>query len=96
MPEYKVSETWSPKKSTFGQNDYIDILGDGNIKPADLICGPDWLIGFKGNELQRLNRQLKFQGKELKAKNPNKFHDINKRIKYLTWRFNHKFGGLKK
>jgi large subunit ribosomal protein L51 len=96
MPEFRVKDTWSSKKATFGQNDYIDILGDGEVKPVDLIRGPKWLIGFKGNELQRITRQLQMEGKQLKAKNPNKFHDINKRIKYLMWRFNHKFGGIKK
>ncbi len=96
MPEYKPTDRWTVKKATFGQNDYIDILGNGTVKPVDLIIGPDWLVGFKGNELQRLNRQIRFHGSELKAKNPNKFHDINKRIKYLTWRYRVKFGGLKK
>lgn len=96
MPEYKKVDRWSTKKATFGQNDYIDILGDGTVKPVDLVRAPDWLIGFKGNELERLNRQMRFHGNELKAKNPNKFHDINKRIKYLTWRYRIKFGGLKK
>jgi hypothetical protein len=27
LPEYTKSDRWSVKKSTFGQNDYIDILG---------------------------------------------------------------------
>lgn len=96
MPEYRMSDNWSFKKATFGQNDYIDILGDSSVKPVDLIRGPDWLIGFKGNELQRINRQMRFHSGELKAKNPKKFHDLNKRIKYLGWRFRVKFGGLKK
>lgn len=96
MPIFKDRKAWSTKKATFGQNDYIDILGQGNVHPIDLIRGPPWLIGFRGNELQRLSRQLKFEGKELKAKNPKRFFDINKRIKYLMWRYNHKFGGLKK
>jgi large subunit ribosomal protein L51 len=112
IPQFKNIDRWTLKKSTFGQNDYIDILGliffkfyflriqiifilmlgDGSVHPVDLIRGPSWLIGFKGNELQRLSRQLKFVGKEIKAKDPNKFHEINKRIKYLMWRYNHKFG----
>lgn len=96
LPAYRPKDTWSEKKAAFGQNDYIDILGNGNVHPVDLIKGPKWLIGFNGNELQRIQRQLKFEGKELKAKNSNKFHDINKRIKYLTWRYNFKFGGRKK
>jgi large subunit ribosomal protein L51 len=96
MPSFVDKKSWSVKKATFGQNDYIDILGDGSVSPVDLIQGPKWLIGFKGNELQRLTRQMKFEGKDLRAKNQNKFHDMNKRIKYLLWRYNHKFGGLKK
>ena len=96
MPAFKDKKNWSFKKSTFGQNDYIDILGEGDICPVDLIRGPPWLIGFKGNELQRIQRQLKFKGKELQTKNITKFQEINKRIKYLTWRFNFKFGGIKK
>lgn len=96
MPEFKKIDRWSTKKATFGQNDYIDILGDGNVHPVDLIRGPEWLIGFRGNELQRLSRQMKFMGRELKAKQPQRFHDINKRIKYLMWRYNFKFGGRKK
>lgn len=96
MPGYKDKAAWSTRKATFGQNDYIDILGNGKVHPVDLIRGPPWLIGFRGNELQRLSRQLKFQGSELKSKNSLKFYDVNKRIKYLMWRYNHKFGGLKK
>lgn len=96
MPEFKRRDPWSAKKATFGQNDYVDILGDGNVHPVDLIHGPPWLIGFQGNELQRITRQLKFQGKELRAKNPHKFHDLTKRVRYLMWRYNHKFGGIKK
>jgi large subunit ribosomal protein L51 len=96
MPAFKENNNWSLKKSTFGQNDYIDILGDGDISPVDLIRGPPWLIGFKGNELQRIQRQLKFVGKELQAKNKEKYNQLTKRIKYLTWRYNFKFGGIKK
>lgn len=96
MPEFKGKDTWSVKKATFGQNDYIDILGDGSVHPVDLIRGPRWLVGFRGNELQRLIRRMKFEGQELRAKDQNKFHEMNKRIKWLMWRFNHKFGGKKK
>jgi large subunit ribosomal protein L51 len=96
MPEFKDKSRWSLKKATFGQNDYIDILSDSKIRPVDLITGPKWLVGFRGNELQRLSRQLKFEGKDLRAKEQNKYFDIRKRIKYLNWRFNHKFGGRKK
>lgn len=96
MPNFKETNSWSPRKATFGQNDYIDIMGTGRVHPIDTIRGPAWLVGFRGNELQRLSRQMKFHGKEIKAKSPQHFFNINKRIKYLMWRYNHKFGGLKK
>jgi hypothetical protein len=38
-----------------------DILGDGNVRPVDLMRGPSWLRGFRGNEMQRIIRQLKYQ-----------------------------------
>lgn len=65
-----------------------DILGDGSVKPSDLITGPPWLIGFKGNEMQRLSRQMKFQGKELAYLYPTRFHRLKKRIKFLYKRYN--------
>ena len=117
MPAFKDKNSWTVKKSTLGQNDYIDILGDGDICPVDLIRGPPWLIGFKGNELQRIQvinvkfngnffiqilliliqqRQFRFVGKDWQMKEKEKYNQLTKRIKYLTWRFNFKFGGIKK
>ncbi len=96
MPKSAFKNNWSEKRATFGQNDYIDILGNGNVKPVDLIRGPKWLIGFKGNELQRIARQVKFEGREIKAQDPEKFAEIKRRIKYLNRRYSVKFGGKKK
>lgn len=96
MPPFLPKDTWNQKRATFGQNDYIDILGDSDVTPVDLIRGPRWLVGFRGNELQRLVRQMKFEGHQLKAKNPSKWFDLRKRIKYVHWRYNTKFGGRKK
>ena len=87
---------WSEKRVTFGQNDYIDILGSGNVHPTDLIRGPKWLIGFKGNELQRLARQKKSEGRSINAVDTQKYLDMQKRIKFLYRKFNIKFGGKKK
>lgn len=69
-----------------------DILGDGSVKPADLVRGPDWLIGFKGNELQRLTRRVKFHGEKLKTLYPAKYHNIQKRIFFLYKKYNKKRG----
>ena len=96
-PNIRKRDTWSLKKSTFGQNDFIDILGEeGRVSPVDLINGPPWLIGFRGNELQRITRQLKMTGEEIKAREPHKYLDMQKRVKFLMWRYNFKFGGVKK
>lgn len=92
LSKYKVTETWDRKRALFGQNDYIDILGDGSINPVDLIRGPDWLIGYKGNELQRLVRRLNFQGDKLKLLYPHKYNDIQKRIFFLYKKYNRRRG----
>jgi hypothetical protein len=72
------------------------ILGDGIIHPVDLIKGPSWLVGFKGNEMQRILRRLKFEGDHIRMNIPEKYASICRRIKYFYWRYNFKFGGKKK
>ena len=67
---------------------FSDILGDGRIHPAELINGPEWLIGFRGNELQRLLRKLQFHGEELKLLYPTKYNNIKKRLFFLHKKYN--------
>ncbi|XP_041378079.1 39S ribosomal protein L51, mitochondrial-like [Gigantopelta aegis] len=90
FPIYEPKDFWTRKKALFGQNDYIDILGDGDIHPADLIAGPAWLIGFRGNELQRLVRRMHFQGHKMKWMYPTKYHQMRKRIWFLYKKYNQK------
>ncbi|XP_074655176.1 large ribosomal subunit protein mL51-like [Tubulanus polymorphus] len=95
----KIKTPWQQKKSfTFGQNDYIDILGEGTLKPRNLIRGPQWLIGFRGNELQRLVRRMNFEGEYLKEFYPTNYHSMAKRVHYVYKRYNrrrHRYHGHK-
>lgn len=86
--DWKKRDQWTKKKALFGQNDYIDILGDGSIHPYQLMQGPPWLRGFKGNELQRLVRRLKFEGRFLQDMYPTKYLDLRKQIFFLYKKLN--------
>lgn len=92
LPAYKAhdKDQWTPKKALFGQNDYIDILGDGTIHPAQLCTGPAWVRAYKGNELQRLIRRLNIEGKYLREYQPSLYHSIRKQIYFLYKRLNQK------
>ena len=55
----KVKTPWRPSHARFGEFDYIDILGNGGLHPAQLLYHvPRWLRGFPGqhkaNELIKL------------------------------------------
>ncbi|VDI55945.1 large subunit ribosomal protein L51 [Mytilus galloprovincialis] len=84
----KDKDYWDKEHALFGQNDYIDILGDGNVRPVDLMKGPSWIRGFKGNEMQRIIRRLQFDGHKLQQLYPTKFHMIQKRLDYLYKHYN--------
>jgi len=76
------------KKALFGQNDYIDILGDGTLHPWELIRGPFWLKGFKGIELQRIARQLATQGTFIRDYFPTRYHQMTKNLMYQYKKMN--------
>lgn len=88
-PKMKAKDNWSKKRALFGQNDYIDILGDGTLHPAELINAPRYLKAFNGNELQRLVRLMKFEGWKIKHLYPYRYHQIYKRIRFLNKKYNH-------
>ncbi|KAK6175569.1 hypothetical protein SNE40_014003 [Patella caerulea] len=88
LQKYKPKDSWNRRRALFGQNDYIDILGDEGIHPVNLIKGPSWLVGFNGNEYQRLSRRMKFEREELKHFSPDKYHNIKKRMFYLFKKYN--------
>ncbi|XP_015909612.1 large ribosomal subunit protein mL51 isoform X2 [Parasteatoda tepidariorum] len=90
LKDYKPQRPWSQKNKYFGQNDYIDILGDGSIHPVKLLSNiPPWLRGFQGNEFQMLLlKQRRFT--HYRWTYPTKWKMLNKRIMFLYRYLNRK------
>ncbi|CAG7826971.1 unnamed protein product [Allacma fusca] len=89
-PEYNPSNAWSDKKALFGQNDYIDILGNPKLHPVLISYNiPAWLRGFHGNEYQMLQRKKAFFGQQIASSNHTAYMQMWKRIrhqyKFLNW-----------
>lgn len=78
-------DDFHPKKALFGQNDFIDILGNGSIKPHELLREmPWWLRGFKeGNELHMLQRFQAAKGESWRWNRPKKWKEVQARIDFL-------------
>ncbi|XP_063979040.1 large ribosomal subunit protein mL51 isoform X2 [Diachasmimorpha longicaudata] len=85
QPIYRPTDNWSERRALFGQNDYIDILGDDSLHPTRILYNtPSWLRGAKGGEMQMLIRKRKIWGKGIfPISNPTRWNDIRKRIKFL-------------
>ncbi|NXN53820.1 RM51 protein, partial [Rynchops niger] len=84
-PKPKQVDRWTEKRALFGVYDNVGILGDFQIHPKNLIKGPKWLRGWRGNELQRCIRKKQVVGDRMFVED---YHKLNKRIRYLYRRFN--------
>lgn len=85
LPPPRVVDRWNEKRALFGVYDNIGILGNFEKHPKELIKGPVWLRGWRGNELQRCIRKKKMVGSRMFAED---LHNLNKRIRYLYKHFN--------
>ncbi|XP_048359323.1 39S ribosomal protein L51, mitochondrial [Sphaerodactylus townsendi] len=81
----KPVDRWTEKRALFGVYDNIGILGNFQCHPKDLIRGPQWLRGWRGNELQRCIRKKKMVGDRMFDDD---YKNLNKRIRFLYRRFN--------
>ncbi|XP_049270788.1 39S ribosomal protein L51, mitochondrial isoform X1 [Rhipicephalus sanguineus] len=90
QPVYTPKDAWCERRALFGQNDYIDILGNGNLKPVHIMRGvPGWLQGFQGNEFQMLLRKRQVVN-HWRQTRPTDFHKLQKRIRWLYKVLNHR------
>ncbi|KAM8763458.1 large ribosomal subunit protein mL51 [Rhynchonycteris naso] len=85
VPPRKAVDRWNEKRAMFGVYDNIGILGNFEKHPKELIKGPRWLRGWKGNELQRCIRKKRMVGNRMFTDD---LHNLNKRISYLYKHFN--------
>ncbi|NXK45897.1 RM51 protein, partial [Chauna torquata] len=84
-PKPKQVDRWTEKRALFGVYDNVGILGGFQIHPKNLIVGPKWLRGWRGNELQRCIRKKQMVGDRMFVDD---YHKLNKRIRFLYRRFN--------
>ena len=90
VPNEQKPDPWRRQAALFGQNDYIDILGDDKINPTQLMSSiPQWLRRFRGNEMQMLIRKRSAKA-HWKWSRPVKWDELNKRIDFLYKRLNYK------
>lgn len=92
FPDNRRVDEWSTERAVLGQNDYIDILGDGSLHPRDLLFSPRYIRGLENSrwEIRRLFRKQRAVQRWMPFENPAKWNMLRKRIRYLMQWHNYK------
>ncbi|XP_065212080.1 large ribosomal subunit protein mL51 [Planococcus citri] len=91
MKIYRPKDAFNQPRRTFGQNDYIDILGDERMHPLKLADNiPNWLKGFKGTELEMLRLRMNATKHVLPHAKPLKWKKMQTRFEQCFYYFNYR------